>query len=308
VAWSTFITGMDPSGHGIFDFVHRDLSDISPYLSTSRVEEPETFDVAGLSIPLGEADVELLRGGTAFWEYLEAAEIPVTIFKVPANFPPDEAWQSETLSGMGTPDLLGTYGTFQLFSSAPQHGDAELAGGLVHVIELEGHHVRTAIEGPPNAYDTEREPLATPLEIVVDTVANAALLRLDEREMLLLPGEWTPWVPVTFDPGLLFGAVPGMVRFYLVSVSPHVVLYASPLNLDPLDPAMPISSPRDYAAQIALAAGRYYTQGMPEDTKALAADVLSDDAFWRSASGCWTSCSTAIAAARCSSTSRPWTR
>src|SRR4051812_27443380 len=24
VAWSTFITGMDPIGHGIFDFVHRD--------------------------------------------------------------------------------------------------------------------------------------------------------------------------------------------------------------------------------------------------------------------------------------------
>jgi hypothetical protein len=24
VAWSTFITGLDPGGHGIFDFVHRD--------------------------------------------------------------------------------------------------------------------------------------------------------------------------------------------------------------------------------------------------------------------------------------------
>src|SRR5512133_4315566 len=31
VAWSTFITGMDPGGHGIFDFVHRDAATLAPY-------------------------------------------------------------------------------------------------------------------------------------------------------------------------------------------------------------------------------------------------------------------------------------
>ena len=39
VAWATVITGMDPGGTGIFDFIHRDPKKMTPYLSTSRVEE-----------------------------------------------------------------------------------------------------------------------------------------------------------------------------------------------------------------------------------------------------------------------------
>ncbi|KAB2834345.1 MAG: nucleotide pyrophosphatase, partial [Candidatus Dadabacteria bacterium] len=31
VAWSNFITGMNPGGHGIFDFIHRDPESIFPY-------------------------------------------------------------------------------------------------------------------------------------------------------------------------------------------------------------------------------------------------------------------------------------
>ena len=41
VAWSNFVTGMNPGGHGIFDFVHRDPKELEPYLSTSRTEEPD---------------------------------------------------------------------------------------------------------------------------------------------------------------------------------------------------------------------------------------------------------------------------
>ena len=33
VAWSTVITGLTPGGHGVFDFVHRDPYDVSPFSS-----------------------------------------------------------------------------------------------------------------------------------------------------------------------------------------------------------------------------------------------------------------------------------
>jgi predicted AlkP superfamily phosphohydrolase/phosphomutase len=49
----------------------------------------------------------------------------------------------------------------------------------------------------------------------------------------------------------------------------------SPLNFDPLAPALPISSPASYAAELAKANGRYYTQGMPENTGVLSAGVFS---------------------------------
>ena len=38
VAWSNFITGMDPGGHGIFDFIALDRDTLLPYLSSARVE------------------------------------------------------------------------------------------------------------------------------------------------------------------------------------------------------------------------------------------------------------------------------
>jgi hypothetical protein len=37
VAWSTFATGVDPSGHGIFDFIARDPRNYEPSLSSSEV-------------------------------------------------------------------------------------------------------------------------------------------------------------------------------------------------------------------------------------------------------------------------------
>ena len=44
--------------------------------------------------------------GRAFWQILEEHDIPATIFKMPANYPP-VATKQRTLSGMGTPDIKG---------------------------------------------------------------------------------------------------------------------------------------------------------------------------------------------------------
>ena len=35
VAWSNFVTGMDPGGHGIYDFVHRDPKTYLPISSAT---------------------------------------------------------------------------------------------------------------------------------------------------------------------------------------------------------------------------------------------------------------------------------
>ena len=46
-------------------------------------------------------------------------------------------------------------------------------------------------------------------------------------------------------------SVPTQALFYLKQVRPHLHLYVSPFNLDPLAPAMPISTPESYAAELA---------------------------------------------------------
>ena len=94
---------------------------------------------------------------------------------------------------------------------------------------------------------------------------------------MLRVGEWSDWVPVKF--GLTWGELPAQCRFYLKQLNPDFELYVSPLNLDPLSPALPISTPDAYAADLARATGRFYTQGMPEDTKALKAGELTAGEF-----------------------------
>ena len=79
------------------------------------------------------------------------------------------------------------------------------------------------------------------------------------------------------------GQLRAQCRFYLKQVAPDFALYVSPLNLDPLAPAMPISTPGTYAADLARATGRFYTQGMPEDTKSLKAGVLTASEFLQQA-------------------------
>ena len=119
VAWSNFITGMNPGGHGIFDFIHRDPKTMLPLSSTSKTEDAEnTITLGDWVVPLSSGKVELLRKGVAFWEILEDSGVPTTVFRVPANFPPVES-KGKSLSGMGTPDLSGTFGTFSYYTTNP---------------------------------------------------------------------------------------------------------------------------------------------------------------------------------------------
>src|SRR5262245_18470839 len=40
VAWSTFVTGMNPGGHGVYDFVHRDPKTYMPISSATLPTYP----------------------------------------------------------------------------------------------------------------------------------------------------------------------------------------------------------------------------------------------------------------------------
>jgi predicted AlkP superfamily phosphohydrolase/phosphomutase len=279
VAWSNFITGHDPGAHGIFDFVHRDPATKTPYLSTSRTVPPSrTLRIGGYQFPLSGGRVELLRHGAPFWEALESAGIETTIVRMPANFPPSGT-ASRELSGMGTPDLLGTYGTFTFYSSELfAFGGRPLSGGRLQRVHVRDLVVRSTLRGPDNPFRSEPAPLETPFEVYLDPVEPVVKLVAGSEERVLRAGEWSDWVPIRFSM-IPTQSLPGMVRFYLKQVRPEFELYASPLNIDPLDPALPISTPASWAAELARATGRFYTQGMPEDTKAYEEGVLTRDEF-----------------------------
>lgn len=281
VAWSTFITGLNPSDHGIYDFVHRDPATMSPYLSTSRVEEVDcVFAIGDYALQTCSPEMLSLRRGKPFWEYLEENGVPASIYKIPANFPTDEKWTTETISGMGTPDVMGTYGTFQLVTNAPAFKDKKISGGMVRMASKEGSKYTGSIAGPPDPTTVTETELSVPIEVLANN-QKVGVVQLADRDFLLGVGEWTSWIPIVFEP-TYGGSVPGMVRLHLRSLDP-LELYVSPVNINPDDPIMPISSPDGFSQEFAKKQGLYYTQGMPEDTKALSGGVLSDEAFLRQA-------------------------
>jgi predicted AlkP superfamily phosphohydrolase/phosphomutase len=279
VAWSSFITGLDPGGHGLFDFLALDRSVMQPYLSSSAVLPPRLgpLKLGNLQIPLGSERTVLLRNGTAFWEMLEEAGVDVTIFNIPANYPPVPS-RGDSLSGMGTPDLRGSPGTFMFFSTDADLEPRTVSGGELRHFEVNGAALLARIIGPPDALRADGAPLMATLEVLPDPDHEVALLRSASRELLVNAGEWTEWLELDFG-SLPGAAVPGMVRLYLKSVHPRTELYVSPVNIDPRRPAQIISSPEDYAPRLAEATGPFYTQEMPEDTNALSAQVLSPAEF-----------------------------
>jgi predicted AlkP superfamily phosphohydrolase/phosphomutase len=283
VAWSSFITGLDPGAHGIFDFIHRDPATMVPYLSTTKTESAaRTLKVGNWQIPLSSGTVTLLRHGQPFWEPLERRGVHTTIVRMPANFPPSGSANRE-LSGMGTPDLIGSYGTFSFYTSEPYafYGQ-DVSGGRVQRVSVIDDVVTATLEGPDNPFRREPQKVTSEFIVYIDPERPVAKIVAGGEERVIAVGEWTDWVPVGF-PLVPTQTLHGMVRFHLKQVRPEFELYVTPVNIDPMAQALPLSTPPSFAEDLARSTGRFYTQGMPEDTKALSAGVFSIDEFLRQA-------------------------
>jgi predicted AlkP superfamily phosphohydrolase/phosphomutase len=278
VAWATFITGQDPGGTNIYDFIARDPNTYLPYLSIGEICPPKKeikIPLLHWVVPISKVEAKLYRKGRTFWEYLDDVNVSSTILQVPSNFPPVQH-KGESLSGMGTPDLIGTYGTFQFYTSKAGEGGAE-QGGKVYHVEVKHNVIETQIQGPVNSFKEERPISAIPLTITLDPKNPVARLKFADQNLILKEGSWTGWLPLTFN--MSFSKAAGIGRFYLKQVRPEFQLYLSPVNVDPRQPPFSISCPEDYAKELAEKIGLFHTQGIPEDTWALNEGRLSEEEF-----------------------------
>lgn len=273
VAWSTFATGVNPGGHGIFDFLRRNPRTYLP--------EPGLNTYAQTSVFLPPRVVNLRRGVTV-WELLSSQGIPSAILRCPCTFPPENI-RGQVLAGMGVPDLMGSFGTGTFYTTAenPQSRESEK---VVAVRASGAGEITTQVFGPRNP--RTRNHYTSNITLRPDPATGDVMLESEGRTaaLVLRPGQWSEWLPVKFKTGIL-QTVRGMVRFYLVRTTPEFELYASPINFDPDAPLFAISSPSGFARELAGQIGLYYTTGMVEDHSGLSNGRFDEAAFLQQCEG-----------------------
>ena len=275
VAWSTFATGVDPSGHGIFDFISRDPRNYAPSLSSSEVYgRTRMVGFGPFRVPVSRGGVRGLRKSRTFWSVLSSHGVRSAVMRVPITFPVEKI-DGVMIAGMCVPDLRGTQGSFTFITS---DGDAP-DGGVVVKIGAQGGDV--SIPGPSSPLDGKtvnvrvriqrRDPKRGSATAEYELVAGNETVPLRERQ-------YTPWVKLAFHAARGV-TLRGIARFYPVRLVDGIAVYVTPIHIDPESPAIPVSHPSVFSIYLSKLMGPFGTLGLAEDTSALNDGAIDEQAF-----------------------------
>jgi predicted AlkP superfamily phosphohydrolase/phosphomutase len=244
---------------------------------------PLAFYAVHKYIPESRPGVVNRRQGIPFWEAAAKAGKKSSIVHVPVTFPATDFHEGHMLSGLGVPDLSGRVGKPFYFTSEldfKRSGSNEFS---IEVVQLEDNKgvINTKIQGPPNKLFGDPPYIAIPMTITVAEDRNSIEIAISGKSYRLKAGEWTGWVDFVFPFNPLI-KVRGISRFHLISVQPEVKMYLSPINFDPrsLPPGFKISSPSDWAPELAKEHGPYKTIGWQIDTWAISEGFATEKIFW----------------------------
>ena len=157
VAWSSFQTGVESRQAQHLRLPHPDLQTYQPKLSSVEIRPPRRIASAwaSIAVPLGKADVRLLRKSRPFWNILSDHGIFSCILRVPITFPPEKL-RGVLLSAMCVPDLRGTQGMFSLLHHAAARARRNGPAAKCIAVERDGNTIRGELVGPDNPFRTDR--------------------------------------------------------------------------------------------------------------------------------------------------------
>ena len=137
----------------------------------------------------------------AFRDLPKEAGVEVEVYRVPGNYPPTPS-RARTLSGMGTVDLRGEYGTYSWYSSKPPPAKKNLKADyqMVTVEDTDFDSVpdtvHASLKGPPDVLHLEpgalpgpHDFLMTGLTVRVDPEEDVAWLQIGGEDVILHSGQ-----------------------------------------------------------------------------------------------------------------------
>ncbi len=240
-----------------------------------------------------------LRGGTTFWKLADQHGLRARVIGAPVNWPAREDLEfTRTTTGLATPDAMGTYHTYTLFTE-PHHelaGGATEMSGRVERLVFEGDAARATLLGPPDKFNAARWSAweagkldrMPRLELQFSVSRTTDGVRLDFDPAVAAEGtsfglglgRWQRHIRVVYDLGGV-AKLHGTVSFKLLAGPQQVRLYATPVQFDPLEPnnRFAISEPLGFAPWLAREFGMYQTMGWAEATSALNDGIIDDETF-----------------------------
>ncbi|MCB9133814.1 MAG: alkaline phosphatase family protein [Anaerolineales bacterium] len=263
VSWTSIATGLDPAGHGLFDFVHRDPRDYNLIVSLLPTQQTRF-------------GIEFVRPYEAHTLFDEAAEqgYPATALWWPATFPARLDSPVRNIPGLGTPDIHGRLGVGAGFSTEK---GAPLEDAKIPVFSLIPKGKKTFIGsllGPAQKAGKEAE-LGFELSFADN---DRAQLLIGKQRVELKTGVWSPILEISFKMGFLV-SVHAITRVILTAGLPSPRLYFLPLQIHPLHPLWRYASPPGFVKQTWQQAGGYLSLGWPQDTTALEEGHITDAQF-----------------------------
>jgi predicted AlkP superfamily phosphohydrolase/phosphomutase len=265
VSWTSIATGLNPGGHGIFDFVHRN---------------PKTYGSAVSLLPtkssaVGTQFIPPHQAQTLFEEAVQDGYQATSLWW-PATFPARFESPVRTIPGLGAPDILGRLGVGILFTADPD-GEGEKRKTQVEKLEKTGEGAyRGWFKGPTGKTLTGMKE--TQLEINLKmTGENTGRLLIEKQAIELETGSWSSLIEVVFKVG--FGvSIRGITRAILNTSGKEPKIYFLPLQIHPLHSAWRYGTPKGFVKDL-WKAGPFLTLGWPQDTSGLEENCISEDQF-----------------------------
>ena len=263
VSWTCIATGIDPGGHGIFDFVVRDAASYIPYISILPMKKSA----------LGETFIPPYTTKTFFEEAAEMG-YPATALWWPAMFPARPELPVNTLPGLGTPDIRGQLGVGTLFTSA----DETKKKSAVAKLESTGANRYTSTLNGPTVQGRSGATSAT-LPVTLEVLdASSARITIADQKLTAKLGEWSDIFEIQFKAGTFF-KIHAIARLILTHLGDTVRFYVLPLQIHPLHSTFHYASSPSFAKSLWKEVGPYLTLGWPQDTTGLEEDCITDDQF-----------------------------
>jgi predicted AlkP superfamily phosphohydrolase/phosphomutase len=266
VSWTSIATGLDPAGHGMFDFVHRNPANYSLFVSLLPTRQTR----------LGTEFARPHESHTLFDEAIQQG-YPATSLWWPATFPARLDSPVRQISGLGTPDIHGRLGVGvgYYYGETPQQADAKIP--VENLEKKAGDSFSGNLAGPAQKKSDSAPSASSAFELSFQD-AGRARLTLGKQTIDLTLGQWSPILEVKFKMGFMV-SVHAVTRAILTRGLPEPRLYFLPLQIHPLHPMWRYATPRGLVKDAWSASGGYLSLGWPQDTTALEEGWLSDAQF-----------------------------